>query len=336
MGQHRMLNQKLALITTLLLEEEDHIPTISQATSELFQLLIGITSLDSHEAAHRKPMFLPKGKSIGPYWAAMCVNDLLRTKKFVRGLFYAIKSAQKVFPDDPIHILYAGTGPFATLALPMTTVFTPEEIQFTFLEANPVTLDLTHQTIDAFGIRAFVKSVELVDASLYIPTEDVHILLAEMMQRALDKEPQVAITQHLAPYIHPDGFLVPESIRIQAGLLNPSREIARLQDFTHPAESYIQFLKVVFELNRHTTYSFSEKFPEIEIEVSATQALKYPQLNLFTEVHVFEAQKLTPWQSGLTVPKKIADLHPHDQAYQRMTFQYLAGKEPGFHFRILE
>ena len=336
MGRQPLLNSKLALITSSLLEEKDHIPSIVKATDDLFHLLMEITQLDPEEETHRTPVLLPDGKGIGPYWAAMCINDLMRTKKFVRGLFLAIEAAQQRFPGIPVHVLYAGTGPFATLALPMTTVFTPEQVQFTFLEANAVTLEMTRQTISFFGVEAYIRDVVLTDATKYVPAEDVHILLTETMQRALDKEPQVAITQHLIPYLHPQGFLVPESIVIQAGLLNPGNELSRMQDFINLPEHYIQYLEPIFELNKETARSFSGEFPATDLVVSAVQAEQHPQLHLFTHIQVFDKEVLTPWQSGLTLPKKIIDLHFENQTQQAFSFQYLSGDKPGFHFHVLE
>jgi len=336
MSRHPLLNPKLALITSSLLEEEDHIPTIAKATDDLFHLLMEITQLNPEEEIHKTPVLLPDGKGIGPYWAAMCINDLMRTKKFVRGLFCAIQAAQQRFPGIPVHVLYAGTGPFATLALPMTTVFTADEVQFTFLEVNPFAHQMVQQTISDLGIEAFVREVVLTDATRYTPTGDVHILLSETMQRALDKEPQVAITQHLISYLHPEGFLVPQSIVVQAGLLNPADDMTRMQDFINPPEHYIEYLQSIFELNQDTARSFSGEFPTTVLEVSATQAKKHPQLNLFTHIQVFDTEILTPWQSGLTLPKIITDLHFQNQTHQGFSFQYLSGDKPGFHFRLLE
>ncbi|MBP1862801.1 hypothetical protein BD780_002585 [Clostridium tetanomorphum] len=42
-----------------------------------------------------------------------------------------IKRAQQKFLNEQIHILYAGTGPFAALMIPLTTVFTSLGVKFT-------------------------------------------------------------------------------------------------------------------------------------------------------------------------------------------------------------
>ena len=98
MGHHRKFNHTLALITTSLLEDEIDFRSLSQSTDQLFRLLMEVTEMSGIESGHRQPLLLPDGKGIGPYWAAMCVNDMLRTRKFVRGLYFAIKEAQKIFP----------------------------------------------------------------------------------------------------------------------------------------------------------------------------------------------------------------------------------------------
>jgi len=334
MGHHQKFNHALALITNALLEDEIDFRSLSKSTDQLFHLLMEVTEMSEMESGHRQPMLLPDGKGIGPYWAAMCVNDMVRTKSFVRGLYLAIKEAQRTFPDACVHVLYAGTGPFATLALPMTSLFTPDQVQFTFLEANPITFEMLQKTIEAFGIQPFIKDTVLADATTYRPAETVHILLTETMQRALDKEPQVAITQQLVPYLHPDGFLVPESIEIKAGLLNTADEKIRLADFVHPPEYYIRYLDTIFELTRHSANSYANEFPIVEIDISRIEAGEHHELNLFTRIRVFGPEIITPWQSGLSLPKKIAQLDFEKHPLYKISFQYLPGAQPGFRTNV--
>lgn len=335
MDYHKPFNHTLNQITSSLLEDQIDFQSLSQSASDFFRLLMDITQMVATNEDHRKPVLLPDGKGIGPYWAALCVKDLIRTRNFTRGLYFAIQAAKVKFTDTPIHILYAGTGPFATLALPLTTVFTSEEIQFTFLEANPLTLQMLHQTIQAFEIEPFIKETVLTDATLYQPSGTIHILLSETMQRALDTEPQVAITQHLVQYLHPDGFLIPESIVVQAGLLNPADELKRLQDFIHPPEYYIRYLDVIFDFNRYTAITYGKEFPCVDVEANAELIQDFPELNLFTHIRVFGEDMITPWQSGLSLPKKITRLDVQNNEPLKLSFQYLLGSHPGFHYRIM-
>ncbi len=330
MGHYLALRSRLAPIAATLLEEKEDMAAIAQATSGLFDLLTEITDLDAHRLSGLSPVLTTSGKAIGTYWASMCIQDMLRTKRFVRGLFESIKAARKLFPAIPVHVLYAGSGPFGTLALPAMTVFGAQEVQFTFLEINPVSVAMLQKTIEAFNLTDYVREIIQTDATSYVPSSEIHILLTETMQYALTKEPQVAITQHLVPFLHPNGFLVPEEIVIRAGLLNPAMALTRQMDFTNPPEHYIHFLKDIFVFNRDTAVSFSESFPKVAVEIDPKVSLLFPELNLFTLIRIFENVTLSPWESGLTLPKRICHLDTHRTPDETHTFQYQLSHLPDF------
>ena len=47
----------------------------------------------------------------------MCVDDIMRTRRFVRGVYHAMADMLNA-REGKINLLYAGTGPFAMLVLP--------------------------------------------------------------------------------------------------------------------------------------------------------------------------------------------------------------------------
>lgn len=146
--------------------------------------------------------------------AARCLQDPERTAQFALGLRAAIESRQS--EAGPMQVLYAGTGPFAALALLQFPYFTSEAVQFTFLDIHPQTTAATQRLITALGAEGYVAEWVTADACAWTPGPDgsFDVIVAEVMQAGLEKEPQVAVTRHLAQFLKPDGVFVPERIAL--------------------------------------------------------------------------------------------------------------------------
>lgn len=346
MPHHR---DALHQITRVLLLSEDHYDVLTRAIGDLHRLFLDITGLDLDSLRHRENIHLPTGKAIGPVWAALCVRELLRTKRFVRGAYLGVKSALARFPDRPIHILYAGTGPFATLAMPLTTVFTPADVTFTFLEVNPESIGYLAKIVAAFQAEGYVRDVVRCDAATYRagPGQSIQMVISETMQNALEKEPQVAITLNLAPQLAPGGIWIPQNIRIDAALLSPRRDRERIMGTGGVMDCY-RVLETIFELNKDTrggsrdpdgTSTESCSFPEVTVEIPQDVAPEYSQLFLFTTIQVFEDEWLQPWECSLTLPKRVVKAHVATglgahQKVARVRFQYRMSAVPGFEVSV--
>ena len=63
-----------------------------------------------------------QGVAISPVMAAMCLEDYYRTIIYLRGLNAAIMDTKTQRPTRPLRVLYAGTGPYAILAIPLMAV----------------------------------------------------------------------------------------------------------------------------------------------------------------------------------------------------------------------
>lgn len=323
------------------------------AATRLYSLLSSVSGLDEERIGDCDATRLPEGEAISPKDAAACLLDAARTSKFLRGLHAAVLEAQQRFPGTTIEILYAGCGPFAPLAIPLTTRFSSDEIRFTLLDIHQRSLDSARLIFHTLGKGAFVRDYIQADAALYRHEASyvIHIVVVEAMQAALEKEPQVAITVNLAPQLCPGGIFIPERITIGCYLCHPANEFAGILSGVRPAHSLsaggggsARFnLGTVLELVAQdcgdllTTSEISDpawpcltpKLLKIPGEVESGSCLM-----LSTVVTVFGSITLQEYESGLTYPKFLWDAG-RIQAVQFIEFAYQLGDKPGFKYRCL-
>jgi predicted RNA methylase len=331
------------LTNRLLAAAPDEFNLLLNTTRELYELLVHVTALDTDAPAHRDNNHLQTGKAIGTTWAAMCIQDLLRTKKFMDGVYHAVLYLQQAQPGKKIHVLYAGTGPFAALVLPLTARFTSDELQFTLLEVNEGSYECLQSTLAAFELQDYVNGMYCTDATAFRVPAGVHvdILLSETMQHALIKEPQVAILMNLLPQLPGDCLLIPEKIILEAVMVN-DRNNTR-QKLGEPVDdSDVQYkLGDIFELNREIILSSSpvadisnHNFPSITVDVPPGIIKNFRSLTIQTTIHVFQTDVLLPAQCALTLPLALEDLSSHPQTTQ-VQFRYVTGKNPGLQHMLI-
>ena len=150
------------------------------------------------EGIERDEIQTPDGLAVSPTMAAMCADDYLRTILFLRGLHDAIARVRQSIGGRPVHVLYAGCGPCATLAVPLMTLFEAREACFRLLDVNPLSIDSARSVVETLGLAAHVTGCEVADAAAcrIAPQHRPDIILAEVMQNCLRKEPQVGVARH--------------------------------------------------------------------------------------------------------------------------------------------
>ena len=132
----------LSEISSALSNQASSDDEIQQAIEEYGQLMTSISDkklLHDSEAANIQSA---TGISLTTNYAADCLKDTIRTVRFLRGLDDAVKD-QLEKGSRKVHILYAGTGPFATLALPIMNKYSADKVTFTLLEINKNSFNLT-------------------------------------------------------------------------------------------------------------------------------------------------------------------------------------------------
>lgn len=335
--------QDLRAISTVLLDNELDYSELKSALEQLKKLLLNITDLDIEHFENCDPIRLPSGKAIGPKWAGACIDDIMRTKNFVSGVYEAVLKVRSERKDKPVHILYAGTGPFATLVLPLITVFGPDEVQFEFLEINPISKDSAESVFSFFEATGYIRESHLCDAAaIQLSEPDVFdILVTECLQLALRNEPQVTIVYNLLTQLRPDVLLIPEQISLHPTLIHSSQfELHRDSSYATQVVKPGKLLDSVFTLNKDSVHAYKNRsglkylqFPPVVATLTEDDINHYKRLALATEITIFEDIKLGLNQSGLTLPYMISQLDI-DPVPKGLKAQYVLGDSPGLNLEL--
>lgn len=289
------------------------------------RLLFELAGIDASDEAQRKHLPTAGGQAIGTFLAAACVNEVRRTQRFCRGLFQSVARAVASRPGRPVHVIYAGAGPFAALALPTMRQFPAEEVQFTLLEVNPGSLDKLRHVISALELEPYVRRVELCDATTWrVPDGAVDIVISETMNQALQREPQAGIMLNLRRQLGDSVVFIPEAVEVRlawqrrpgsptedlAGLLNFDREErGRIVDRTPPDSEWIL---------TPVTWDYRPRTPG---------TLVYT-----TFVRVFDNETLNHNESSLNLPERVSSRLPKKAA--RLRFRYRSSTVAGFEIGI--
>jgi hypothetical protein len=344
------LTLSLTQIAGELLSDHADDDRLSAAAAGLYALCSSVVGVGEHSAhaGDARGTRLPGGEAIAPMDAARCVLDHRRTSAFLRGLHAAVLGAQARFPDTPIEILYAGCGPFAPLALPLASRFSPAEIRFTLLDVHERSLDAARRLFDALGKSAFVRDYVQCDATSYEHTgpHPVHLVVVEAMQAALEREPQVAITMNLAPQLCPGGFFLPERITVDCCLCDAAQEFPAADAAdplsTGAGEEARIHLGRVLDLSAEACRTSSEPSSgdgEGGTSFGPKTLLRVPEeldgelyLMLRTGITVRDSIALEDHESGLTCPRILFDAG-RMRGGEVVEFEYRLGDRPGFRYR---
>lgn len=330
---------KLKKITAVLLENEIDSVKLTNAIKDYETMLTSLSGVNMQSDEAHNNIYFENGSALGTTWAATCINDLKRTKLFIKGLYEAVKYL-KQGTNKPVHILYAGSGPFATLVLPLFTCFAAAELQVTILEINPLSFGAVKRIIDKLGFNDYIKSFENTDATKYKvnKADYIDIVLSETMQHGLVKEQQVSIMVNLLSQLPENVMIIPIKTELYLGLLKSVKNAGVISD-----NHQDNFKKVasVFELSKKSIPDLLMKgspgtliFPEVCIELPSELTAGYDHLIILTEIHIFGNEKLAVNESGLTIPLILDNIENIRDKKITVKLQYEIGAEPGLHHSI--
>ena len=342
------ISMKLHNISDTLLDEASSPTQLREALDAFAQLCSDITAVipDRSFDAWAGDSLLEDGVAINPEAAAHCVKDYQRSVVFIRAAYAAINTARERFANQPIEILYAGCGPFATLLLPLLGRFKTGELHIHLLDIHQRSLDSVGQLIEQFGLQAQNINYVQDDACRYQHPGSPHIIITETMQKSLEQEPQFAVTANLAPQLHNQGIFIPQKIEVELCLADLEAETAAFK-----RGEVLDADKLVTTGKRHSLGTVLCLTPEnaavllqqaeensstgvlelksVEATVPSVSDLDGFDALLFTRIQAFGQHQLLDYESEITLPLRCTDMMPLQAGVEyRVSFQL--GSYPKF------
>ncbi|WP_448697589.1 hypothetical protein ACFGVR_12830 [Mucilaginibacter sp. AW1-3] len=319
------LIEKLVSYSNDILAPGDFHERLAPAIKNYSELLFSLTGLSLDGTSVRANIYTDHGKAIGPLWAAFCVNEILRTQRFCRGLYKAVADKLQQNDTRPVHVVYAGTGPFATLALPVIMQFKASQLQFTLLEINPESYDTLTNLLKTLHLEEYIKSIELCDAITWkAPHDEVDIVLSETMNRALIKEPQINIMLNMASQLPDTVTYIPQEISVGLAIKSPGAltHLTGLYSFNRAG-----YQKIINRSAGQSHWIFDTK--TVNYQPTENGRLMYT-----TDITVYGDEKLGHEECSLNIPLKVKPEMPVHAAV--LEFTYHDGQTPGFVYSVIE
>lgn len=323
--------RQLREITQVLLSPDLNYMAVRNSCTALYDFFCSMAGFDINDPETTKHISTATGLAVGPYSAAFCITDIMRTRNFLIGIKEAIDDRLKLKQGKPVIVMYAGTGPFATLLSPLITQYRPDELQLILLEINPLSINYLRRIIEKLDAGKYVKELIQADATLFvIPAQyQPDIIVSETMKPGLDKEPHVSLVSNLLVQCTKFPILIPECITVSACLLgntvNDPDAICPLGDLVKfDADTALQI--------GHCIRNAATALDEVTLPVSQTLTDRCSQLALLTHIRVYKKTELRLNESSLTIPHKLANFSAANIP-STLTFIYELGESPGFRIK---
>jgi len=307
----------------------DNFRLMKQAVDELYRVFSTITGVTIDQLNCDKDIWLPPDKASSTSDAAHCLLEMKRTAVFLRGINSAISVKISEVAGRPVRILYAGTGPYGTLVIPLLKLYMPEELIVDLLEINSESLAALQKVTDTLTLGPYIGEVFCADATTFVVTKPYDIVISATMLACLKSGSQVAIMQNLVPQLSEACLFIPEEISIDAFLTNPKLETDRLfYSGTEPLPFQRRLIENVFKISK-LSIILSQKTLSVPECITA-----FPVLKLFTTVKVFGNEILTGNDSSITMPKQYFDFRK--QNAREVEFWYVQHERPRIESRVVQ
>ena len=330
----------------VLIDPIDEYFTLEKSLEEIHGVYSEITGITAFTDDRFKETRLTYGKAVSPTVAANCLFDLLRTKRFVQGIYSAVVHLKRKFGGEALRILYAGSGPYAALVTPLCFLFEEDVFSCTALDIHKESTEALEKVVAALSLEKYFGDIKTCDAFSYrAPArEKPHLIVSEVLQMGLRNEPQVALTHHLVPALRDGGVFVPKEIRLDLfhSKKTPDGRSPIVTDdgVTHMPRRDKVFLGNILTLNAKTVNEqlAANAYPHLRFKPLrvAVPERRHPDdtLEIQTTLEISDGIFLTEGQSSLTVPVTQTDLRGFSDN-TIFEFEYKLSDKPGTEFRVL-
>ncbi|GAA4234903.1 hypothetical protein GCM10022291_15450 [Postechiella marina] len=304
------------------------------------QSLLEFYNTFSFNKLDEKDIPLDYGYALSAKHAADCIKDYKRTVAFIKGTYQGILSSLNKFSGETINILYAGSGPYAPLIIPLLSLFKDDnKLKVTILDVNSSSVKSVKSIIDKLEFQNFIDDVLVADAITYqySKVKKLHIVITETMFHALTREPQVAITENLKLQITKGGYLIPEKIEIKMGysffskepFLNQYKDIYTISNSNKSINR--DGMISLFEL-KNTSSSIFENFIFESSWIQLPQNIQdTPDVCIFTTINIFKDIKLHDSDSLITNPYCLGSLYNlKEKGFSKFKVRYSIKKDPSW------
>ncbi|KAF0096224.1 MAG: phytanoyl-CoA dioxygenase (PhyH) family protein [Puniceicoccaceae bacterium 5H] len=221
-----------------------------------------------------------------------------------------------------LRILYIGTGPYATLLMPLLVMGGTSALErVDLVEVNPSSARMLQTCLDLLELDQRRIHLYAADFMSWETPHRYDLIICEVMAAALVREPQMAVVKKARGLLSPGGVLIPERISLFWGLSNQNREPRWPSGMSRVPPARYQWT--------HLGDLSAAETPPTTVELEVKRAhCEGQELTLFTEVQVYGEEVLQDAESMIV---NTVCVFSDFRAYPcRLRLHYVEGPRPGW------
>lgn len=297
---------------------------IETQLTNMFKTFEGVFDFARVPSELRTRRFIHKtGVAISPQHCLHTIKDVYRVSSFVRAVDRALEDNRAKF-GEKLHIVYPACGPLAPLLLPLlcsykaTGKFTEDDLEITFIDIQQGAIMSLTEILKVGGLEGYVKEILHIDATDYCYSSKIHMVILEAMQHGFSREGHLSIAHHFAKMLDKEGTFLPQSVKINAVLVNPQNEfVEQWHEVEHASRQNVnpEIFKDRLPLGEiiDVNLDFLRNMQMIEVDqytkIVPCSHIKLPELEgsekiltFCTEINVYKDENLNEYESGITHP----------------------------------